>query len=238
MLLRPFGAMNGWVGTLGGWTDFGFAGAPMKAGTLPASGPSGIGCAGTTAPADAAQASATAAAAGNAINRRDPLEVVLTSPPQVTGSATKSSGESLLVQAHEAVRLIPVGERPPEGDLSVAHVDDPGRGHVELDAAVPAARLPPAVDQDPVADLAELLRNGREPLPALSDVVVHPLEDLVVAGVLLPFERGAERDDHRVGVDEGDCCLVVLATEGIADLAHESPSAIGATGSVLREGKR
>jgi hypothetical protein len=54
MLLRPFAAMKGCLGTAGACTALGFAGAPTKAGTLPASGPSGIGCAGTAACADAA----------------------------------------------------------------------------------------------------------------------------------------------------------------------------------------
>jgi hypothetical protein len=56
MLLRPFAAMKGCDGTVGAETAFGFAGAPMNAGKLPASGPSGIGCAGTSAYAAAAHA--------------------------------------------------------------------------------------------------------------------------------------------------------------------------------------
>src|SRR5947208_5852304 len=87
MLLRPFGAMNGCVGTFGARTRFGRAGAPMNAGTLFASGPSGIGCAGTTACADAAGARTSATSVATVVLSRErrterAIEAVPTSPPQ------------------------------------------------------------------------------------------------------------------------------------------------------------
>src|SRR5437588_10671176 len=85
MLLRPFAAMNGCLGTVGADTGFGLAGAPIKVGTLPASGPSGIGCAGTTADAGAAQASSAATTATGvlkSLSERIALEGFPTSPPQ------------------------------------------------------------------------------------------------------------------------------------------------------------
>src|SRR5205085_9674461 len=88
MLLRPFGAMNGCVGTAGARTRLGRAGAPMNAGTLFASGPSGIGCAGTAAYADAAVASSSATTAATVVSSRErrterAIEDIPTSPPQV-----------------------------------------------------------------------------------------------------------------------------------------------------------
>ncbi len=83
MLLRPLAAMYGCDGTVGACTRRGFAGAPMNVGTLPASVPSGIGWAGTTAAAGAANASVAASAATGVVRSRSCLENTLTSPPQV-----------------------------------------------------------------------------------------------------------------------------------------------------------
>src|ERR671936_269224 len=88
MLLRPFGAMNGCVGTLGARTRLGRAGAPMNAGTLFASGPSGIGCAGTTACANATGATRSATTVATVVLSRErrterAIEAIPTSPPQV-----------------------------------------------------------------------------------------------------------------------------------------------------------
>src|SRR5687768_6991298 len=89
MLLRPLAAMNGCDGTAGARTRLGWAGAPMKAGGLVASGPSGMGWAGTAAPAGEAAmithvtiAASAATGAVRSLSSRSPLEMCLTSPPQ------------------------------------------------------------------------------------------------------------------------------------------------------------
>src|SRR5947208_956807 len=77
MLLRPFWAMNGWLGTLGAETGLAFAAVPIKAGTEPASGPSGIGWAGTAAAALAQAIKAATAVDRKQLVVRDAIRTVL-----------------------------------------------------------------------------------------------------------------------------------------------------------------
>src|SRR3989442_8384376 len=85
MLLRPFGAMNGWEGTVGAETALGLAGTPMNDGTLPASGPSGIGWGATAARAGVESRTVTTAKAAThrATSRSGRRMSICTSPPQV-----------------------------------------------------------------------------------------------------------------------------------------------------------
>src|SRR4051812_15066551 len=108
----------------------------------------------------------------------------------------KSSGRPLFAQPRELVRLVAIGERLPVGDLPVADLDHPRGGYLEVDAAVAAARLPPAIHHKPIADLAELLRKRVELLPVGTDVVPVPVQDLGVTLVALALHRRAE-GDHR-----------------------------------------
>src|SRR3954469_14470914 len=144
-------------------------------------------------------------------------------------SGARPVGRSLagVAQADVPARLIRVRVGLPVGDLPIADLDHPAGGDVEVHAALDAAGLPPARDEELVADALEALGVDLELLPRDEDLVVPPAQDRLGAAVGPALERGPERDRNDFRMEIPPERALIAAGEGRPDAANHLDVLVG-----------
>ncbi len=142
--------------------------------------------------------------------------------PPWPGQLTSGVGVSVLLrQPYGFEGLRPVGVGLEAGDLSLSHFDDPSGGNVEVDATCPAARKPPAEDEDAIANSLELLGVNLKALPVGLGLVLPPVQEAFVASVDPSVERSTERNQLDVRVKQFERRWDIASTRGCPGPAND-----------------